>query len=143
MIAGYYRSLILAVRQPNRGPHHVIQAITSEGLVQGLYVAARGGVEPATSTNHVDIYDQFMITYGQQMMMMMMMTMTMMMVMMTMTMMMMMIAITIAIMLHPLKEGLRLFSQEMQPHLTSTIIAAILTSTVTLTGKMKNSLSLT
>ena len=29
-------------------PHHVIQANTSEGLTQGSYVTARGGVEPAT-----------------------------------------------------------------------------------------------
>jgi len=28
-------------------PHHVIQAITSEGIAQGPYVAAKGGVEPA------------------------------------------------------------------------------------------------
>jgi len=27
---------------------HVTQAITREGLAQGLYMAARGGVEPAT-----------------------------------------------------------------------------------------------
>ena len=29
-------------------PQHVIQAISGEGLAQGPYVAARGGVEPAT-----------------------------------------------------------------------------------------------
>src|SRR6218665_684031 len=42
--------------------HHIMQAITSERLAQGPYVAARGGVEPTTfhtegtdhyhSTNH-------------------------------------------------------------------------------------------
>ena len=32
----------------HRAPHLVIQAITSEGLAQGPYVATRGGVEPAT-----------------------------------------------------------------------------------------------
>jgi len=42
--------------------YHIIQAITSEGLAQGTYLAARGGVEPTTfrtegtdhhhSTNH-------------------------------------------------------------------------------------------
>ena len=43
MIAGYYRSRI----QP-QGTTSVIQAITGEGLAQGPYVAARGGVEPTT-----------------------------------------------------------------------------------------------
>ena len=38
----------LASRPSHRAPHHVIQAITSEGLAQGPYVAARGGIEPAT-----------------------------------------------------------------------------------------------
>ena len=38
----------LAARQPRRAPHHVIQAITSEELVQGPYVAARVEFEPAT-----------------------------------------------------------------------------------------------
>ena len=37
----------LAARQP-QGATSVIQAITSEGLAQGPYVAARGRVEPAT-----------------------------------------------------------------------------------------------
>ena len=37
----------LAARQP-QGATSVIQAITSEGHAQGPYVAARGGVEPAT-----------------------------------------------------------------------------------------------
>jgi len=41
---GYYRIRILAATPP----HHVIQAITSEGLAQGPYVAARGVFEPAT-----------------------------------------------------------------------------------------------
>ena len=43
----------LAARQP-QGATSVIQAITSEGLAQGPYVAARGGVEPATfcTENH-------------------------------------------------------------------------------------------
>ena len=59
MMAGFYRSRILAARQP----HHVIHAIKSEEFAQGPYVAARGGIEPATfrtegtehhhSTNHV------------------------------------------------------------------------------------------
>jgi len=47
MIAGYYRSRILAAGQP-QGATSIIQAITGEGLAQGLYVAARGGVEPTT-----------------------------------------------------------------------------------------------
>ena len=34
-------------------PHHVIQAITSEGLAQGPYEVARGGVEPA---NHSPLW---------------------------------------------------------------------------------------
>jgi len=38
----------LTARQPRRAPHHVIQAITSEGLARGPYVEARGGVGPAT-----------------------------------------------------------------------------------------------
>ena len=38
----------LAARQLGRAPHHVIQAIASEGLAQGPYVEARGGVKPAT-----------------------------------------------------------------------------------------------
>ena len=37
----------LATRQPH-GATSVIQAITGEGLAQGPYVAARGGVDPAT-----------------------------------------------------------------------------------------------
>src|SRR6218665_507059 len=37
----------LAARQPH-GATSVIQTITSEGLAQDPYVAARGGVEPAT-----------------------------------------------------------------------------------------------
>src|SRR6218665_396850 len=37
----------LAARQP-QGATSVIQAITVEGLAQGPYVAARGGVEPTT-----------------------------------------------------------------------------------------------
>ena len=37
----------LAARQ-TQGATSVIQAITSEGLAQGPYVADRGGVEPAT-----------------------------------------------------------------------------------------------
>src|SRR6218665_3368302 len=37
----------LAARQP-QGATSVIQAITGEGLAQGPYVAARGGVEPTT-----------------------------------------------------------------------------------------------
>ena len=37
----------LAARQP-QGATSGTQAITSEGLAQGPYVAARGGVEPAT-----------------------------------------------------------------------------------------------
>jgi len=32
----------LAVRQPRRAPHHVMQSISSEGLAQGPYVAAGG-----------------------------------------------------------------------------------------------------
>ena len=31
-----------------QGAHHIIQAITSEGLAQRAYVAARVGFEPAT-----------------------------------------------------------------------------------------------
>ena len=37
----------LAARQP-QGATSVMQAITGEGLAQGPYVAARGGVEPTT-----------------------------------------------------------------------------------------------
>ena len=37
----------LASRQP-QGATSVIQAISGEGLAQGPYVAARGGVEPPT-----------------------------------------------------------------------------------------------
>jgi len=37
----------LAARQP-QGAISVIQAITGEGLAQGPYLAARGGVEPTT-----------------------------------------------------------------------------------------------
>ena len=37
----------LASRQP-LGATSIIQAITGEGLAQGPYVAARGGVEPTT-----------------------------------------------------------------------------------------------
>jgi len=37
----------LAARRPHREPHHVLQAITSEGLAQGPYVPVRGGVEPS------------------------------------------------------------------------------------------------
>src|SRR6218665_992736 len=44
MRASYYRT----ERQPHRAPHPVIQAVTSEGLAQGPYVADRGEVEPAT-----------------------------------------------------------------------------------------------
>ena len=42
------QELNLTARQPHRVPHHVIQAITSEGLAQGPYVVARVGFEPAT-----------------------------------------------------------------------------------------------
>jgi len=35
MIAGYYRSQIFN----HRAPHHIKQAITSEGLAQGPYMA--------------------------------------------------------------------------------------------------------
>ena len=38
----------LTARLPQRMPHHSIQAIASEGLAQGPYMAARGGVEPTT-----------------------------------------------------------------------------------------------
>jgi len=38
---------ILAARQP-LGATSVMQAITGEGLAQGPYVAATGGVEPTT-----------------------------------------------------------------------------------------------
>ena len=38
----------LAARWLLKATHHVIQTITSEGLAQGPYVAARGGIEPAT-----------------------------------------------------------------------------------------------
>ena len=51
----------LVTRQP-QGDTSIIQAITGEGLAQGPYVVARGGVEPTTfrtegtdhhhSTNH-------------------------------------------------------------------------------------------
>ena len=41
------QELDLAARQP-QGATSVIQAITGEGLAQGPYVAARGGVEPTT-----------------------------------------------------------------------------------------------
>jgi len=54
MIAGYYRSRILTARQP----HHIIHAVTSEGLAKGPYVAARGGVEGSDhhhSTNHASL----------------------------------------------------------------------------------------
>ena len=37
----------LTSRQPRSAPHHVIEAITSEGFAQGPYVAARAGFEPA------------------------------------------------------------------------------------------------
>ena len=37
----------LAAWQP-QGANSVLQAITGEGLAQGPYVAARGGVEPTT-----------------------------------------------------------------------------------------------
>jgi len=37
----------LAARQPQSATS-IIQAITGEGLVQGPYMAARGGVEPTT-----------------------------------------------------------------------------------------------
>jgi len=46
------QELDLAARQP-QGATSVIQAITGEGLAQGPYVAARGGVEPATF--HTDL----------------------------------------------------------------------------------------
>jgi len=42
MIAGYYRSRILAARQLRKEPHDVIQATTSEGLAQGPYMAVSG-----------------------------------------------------------------------------------------------------
>jgi len=35
-------------RQPRRAPHHAMQATTSEGLAEGLYVAVRVGFESAT-----------------------------------------------------------------------------------------------
>jgi len=38
----------LTAWQPRRSPHHVIQANTSEGLAQGLHVAAKVEFEPAT-----------------------------------------------------------------------------------------------
>jgi len=38
----------LTVRQPHKAPHHAIQATACEVLVQGPYVAARVGIEPAT-----------------------------------------------------------------------------------------------
>ena len=40
----------LTARQPHRASHHVVQAITSEGLVQGptAYMVARVGFEPVT-----------------------------------------------------------------------------------------------
>src|SRR6218665_1096810 len=73
MIAGYYKSLILAARQPQVATS-LIQAITGEGLAQGPYVAARGGVEPATfrtkgtkhhhSTNHVPVVVPFRLPTG-------------------------------------------------------------------------------
>ena len=56
----------LAARQPH-GAASVLQAITGEGLAQGLYVAARGGVELTTFRtegtdnihliNHVQFHD--------------------------------------------------------------------------------------
>ena len=56
----------LAARQPRRAWHHAIQAIMSEGLAQGPYMAARVGVEPASfrtegtahhhSTNHATYF---------------------------------------------------------------------------------------
>ena len=45
------------INSTNAPPHHVIQTITSEGLAQGPYVAARGGVEPATlCTENIDLH---------------------------------------------------------------------------------------
>jgi len=45
MIASYYRSRILAARQPTtRAPHHVIQATMSEGLAQGPHTVAQNGI---------------------------------------------------------------------------------------------------
>src|SRR6218665_1875044 len=65
VIAGYYTyESNLAARQP-QGATSVIQAITGDGLAQGPYVAAIGGVEPTTFhtegtdilhvTNHVPL----------------------------------------------------------------------------------------
>ena len=45
MIAGYLQESNLAERQP-KSATSVIQAITSEGLAHGPYVAAGGEVEP-------------------------------------------------------------------------------------------------
>ena len=42
------QELNLTTRQPCRVPHHVIQAILSEGLAQCPYVAAIVRFEPAT-----------------------------------------------------------------------------------------------
>jgi len=42
------QELNLTTRQPLKAPHHVIQAIASEGLAQGPYVVARVGFEPPT-----------------------------------------------------------------------------------------------
>ena len=49
----------LAARQP-QGATSVIQAITGEGLAQGPYVAARGGVEPTTF--HIEGTDNLHLT---------------------------------------------------------------------------------
>jgi len=43
------QELNLAARQPRRAPHHFMQATTSEGLAQGLYMAA-SGFEPPNTT---------------------------------------------------------------------------------------------
>ena len=42
------QELNLTARQPHWAPRHVIQAIMSEGLSQGPYVAAKVGFKPAT-----------------------------------------------------------------------------------------------
>src|SRR6218665_292413 len=78
MIASYLQESNLSESQPHLAPHHVIQAITSEGLAQGPYVADRGGVELATfrtevtehhhSANHVQcdrcLFPYVLILYG-------------------------------------------------------------------------------
>jgi len=57
MIAGYYSpESNFTTRRKHRALHYIIQATTSEGLVQGPYVAARVGPCDLADARHQTYY---------------------------------------------------------------------------------------